>query len=520
MSLVFTSDLIGAMMIQEAAESHVLHGIFVLIYLVALVGVGAMKARKIKTQEDFALAGRGLSTFVLVGTLLATWIGTGSIFGNAEKTSNIGVPALLLPLGGVLGVLFISFLAGRIRQFGQFTIQDILEARYGIAARVLATVTLLSAYVIIVSYQYRAGQSVLTEIFGYETVGDSGQPALDAEGNTIPIIGRSAGIFIVAAFIIVYTALAGMFSVAYTDVVNGLLMTIGILCAIPILLTEVGGYQAAVDSLPEGMRAVTDHWTFLGLLSATVPSMLLLLGDANMYQRFFSARSVGAARKSAITLLGGVLLLECAIIFVALLGRALIAQGKLEAPEITGHIVVSIAFNVLPPFLGAMLVATIVAIVVSTADSYLLAPSTSVVRDLYQRFVNPNAGDKQLVFIGRAIVVFLGVVAIGLAFTSDEFFNVAIFAYTLYGASLTPAMLAAFFWKRANSCGAVASIISGGVVATVWQFNYFGIAGAVQEQMGDSSIGAVIAAFPISVLALVIGSLVTSPPSEAKSHAI
>ena len=94
------------------------HGAFALLYLIVLLGVGALKARKIKSQEDFSLAGRGLSVFVLSGTLLATWIGTGSIFGNAEKTYEIGAAAFLLPIAGGAGILALYGLAARLRRFG------------------------------------------------------------------------------------------------------------------------------------------------------------------------------------------------------------------------------------------------------------------------------------------------------------------------------------------------------------------------------------------------------------------
>ena len=113
-----------------------LYGIFLIVYLLALVFVGALKARKIKTQADFSLAGRGLPTFVLVGTLLATWIGTGSIFGNAEETYRVGLAGFLLPVAGGLAIIALYFLAARIRGFGQFTVQDILEARFGVGARI------------------------------------------------------------------------------------------------------------------------------------------------------------------------------------------------------------------------------------------------------------------------------------------------------------------------------------------------------------------------------------------------
>jgi Na+/proline symporter len=94
-----------------------IHAVLVLVYLLALLGVGVRKARRVRTQVDFSLAGRQLSTFVLFGTLLATWIGTGSIFGNSEKTVEVGIAAWFLPLGGVLGILVLAPLAPRVRRF-------------------------------------------------------------------------------------------------------------------------------------------------------------------------------------------------------------------------------------------------------------------------------------------------------------------------------------------------------------------------------------------------------------------
>ncbi len=492
---------------------HPLHAALLAIYLIGLVAIGALKAGKIKSQEDFSLAGRGLPGYVLVGTLLATWIGTGSIFGNAEKGFELGVPALLLPIGSIGGMLLLIGLAGRIRRFGQFTIQDILEARFGPAARILATVALVGAYLVIVSYQYRAGASALTSIFG-----------MDPAWATCAI----------AAFVIAYTAMAGMFSVAYTDVANGVMMAVGIFLAIGLLWGEVGGYAGAVASLPEGSRELGDHWSWPLLLGATLPGFLLMVGDANMYQRFFSAKDVGAAKRAAVGMLFGVIVLEIAIILLAVLATALVQQGKMTAPETPGYIIIHAAFEGLPQFagtlgtvVGAMLVATVMAVVVSTADSFLLSPSTSLVRDVYQRFINPDVGGLEAVRMGRILVVVLGLVALALAFTSNEFFSVAIFAYTIYGCAITPSLFAAFFWKRATSQGAVTSIIVGVSVALLMKA---GVGTAtLASAFGDGAMGElwaqivgepVLIAFPLSILSLVGVSLMTPRPDAATANVI
>lgn len=470
-------------------SEHAVYAGFVALYLGALIGVGALKARKIKNQADFSLAGRGLGSFVLVGTLLATWIGTGSIFGNSEETLNVGLAALLLPLAGAVGIIALYVLAPRVRRLGQFTIQDILEQRFGPAARVMGTITLVCAYVIIVSYQYRAGASIFDYLF--------------------PGLGDDWAILIVAAFVILYTALAGMFSVAYTDVANGILMILGIGLALPLLYSQAGGVSGVFESLEPAERSIFGHYTGQELIGVLLPPFLLLLGDANMYQRFFAARDPAAARRSAIWMLVGVLVLEYAIIATALAGKALVAQGKISAPEEAGKIVVLLGFEALPTFLGAMLIATVLAIIVSTADSYLLSPATSLVRDVYQRFMAPAASDRRMVSAGRWTVVFLGLIALGLAYTSQGFFRLALFAYTIYGAGITPPLMAAFFWKRATPAGAVSAMLGGVTTAMAWQ------AADLNSAFG-LELDPVIPAAALNILLLVVVSLCTSPKATAE----
>jgi SSS family solute:Na+ symporter len=487
--------------------------IVVSLYLLALIGLGAWKAGKVKTQEDFSLAGRGLGTLVLVGTLLATWIGTGSIFGNAQKTYQIGMGAFILPIAGTLGILLLSFLAFRIRSFEGFTIQDILEKRFGVGARVLGVITLALAYVIIVSYQYRAGAAVVERL----------APGL--EGTVWPKL-------IVAFFVIAYTALAGMISVAYTDVANGVLIIIGIAIALPMVIADAGGWEAGIASLPQDLQEPGSSYSALSLINWLLPAFLLILGDANMYQRFFSAKSPKSARRSATILVLGILVVEAAIIALALFGRVLVEQGHINAPDNVAHIIVAISFEALPPFLGAMLMAVIIAIVVSTADSYLLAPATSLVRDVYQRFVAPDAPAKRVVLLGRVIVVLLGLVALWMAFQSELFFEISLFAYTVYGATITPVMLAAFFWPRATKKGGFFGMLAGISVALVWQglafrwgettdptvFEQWAFGGLPGP--GDSSlltsIDAVLPALLASTIVLILVSLLDKAPEPSE----
>lgn len=453
----------------------------IVAYMVFLVGVGALRSRQVESQEDFSVAGRQLSTFVLFGTMLATWIGTGSIFGNAGKTYEVGIAAFILPLGGLIGIVCLSFLAARARRLRAITVQDILETRYNKWARVLGVITLVLTAVTIVSYQYRAAAAVIN--------------------LALPQLDFKTAVIIVAVFIIIYTALAGMFSVAYTDLVMGITMIIGIFLTLPYIYFKAGGYSGIAQTLPPSHLQLFGPFNWVQTIGLILPAGLLILGDANMYQRFFSARTEGMARRATIWLLIGVAYMELMIIVTAWAASAVEWQGgQLKQP---GRIIAYVARDHLPVWLGALVLTTIMAIIVSTAISYLLVPATALVRDIYQRFINPQASERKLVWLLRSIVGALGVVAFVISTYSEKFLEVALRAYTIYGTGVTPSLVAALIWKRATTAGAITSIITGVATTLIWEFGGLG---------ASTGVDPVIPAIALSVLSLVVVSLLTPPP--------
>src|SRR6266700_701745 len=201
------------------------------VIVVVLLAVALFRTSRVKTKADYLVAGRSLPAIVLVLTLLTSWIGAGSLFAGAENAYKNGFAALWLPAGGWLGLLLIYFIAPRARRFAQFTLPDLLEARYNQTARVLGTIAILFAYVGITSYQFKGGGNVLHLIFP-----DAITPEL--------------GTFLIAAFVIFTTALAGMSSVAYMDVAIGSLVTVICIIAAPYLLAQAGGWSGLHAALP------------------------------------------------------------------------------------------------------------------------------------------------------------------------------------------------------------------------------------------------------------------------------
>src|SRR6201997_5863164 len=142
-----------------------LYAIVLGLIVLALLGVSLARLGKVKTKADFLVAGRSLPAFVLVFTLLSSWIGSGSLLGGAENAYKHGFVALWQGGGGWAGLLLIYFIAPRARRFAQFTIPDLLEARYNQTARMLGVIAVLFAYVGITSYQFKGGGDVLHLIF-------------------------------------------------------------------------------------------------------------------------------------------------------------------------------------------------------------------------------------------------------------------------------------------------------------------------------------------------------------------
>jgi SSS family transporter len=474
-----------------------LYLVVIFVYLFLLIGVGVYKAKKVKTQADFAVAGRALTPWILVGTMLATWIGTGSILGNAGKTYETGLAAWILPLGGVLGIVLLTQIAAKVRDYEKFTVPEIIGVRYGPVARLFSVIALVLAYLVIVSYQYNAGGAVIVTIF------------TDSTGNAL--ITEETATILAAVFIILYTVLAGLFSVAYTDVGNGVIMLVSLVIAFPIFWSKAGGWEgmtAAFQAMgrPEHMR----YWgvySTVDIVNYCLPPFLLVLGDANMYQRFSASRDARGARLATIILVFAVLFIEMIII-----GSAWVSSSMIPDAENGRHVLIYAAHRLLPPFLGAVMLTTIVGIIISTADSYLLVPATTLIRDVYLNYIRPDANEKKIVLMSRLAVLGLGglayIVSRGFA-ESAGFFERALYAYTIYGAAITPSLVAAFFWKRATSQGAIASILSGTLVTLLWK--EAGFVKALVPPAIYNHVDEVLPAITVSIICLVLVSLVTKP---------
>jgi len=477
----------------------------VLGYPLILVAVSVVRSRQVKSAEDFMVAGRSVPVPLLVGTLVCTWIGSGSLFGGAGLAYDVGIAELWFSFGAWVGLFVAYRIAARVRSIAEYTVPDILERRYNAAARILGTVAIILAYVTIAAYQFRGGGWIISIV---------------TDGSISP----EMGMYITAAVIVLFTALAGMMSIVSVDIFNGIIITLGVLFALPYMVFELGGPGAVISALPDGHTSVMGGHNVLWVIGVAAPTFLLLLGESGMYQKIFSAKDASSARKAVAGMIIGVIVIETALALLAITGRAAFpelanatsALGRAASETIILHI----AANGLPLLGGAVLLAAAIAIVLSTGNTFLLVPSTNVSRDIYGRFVDREASEERLILVQRVAVFAFGGLALALMTQFDTILSMALYAYSLVGASLTPALLAAFLWKRVTAAGGVACL-AGGLTSIVGlkvldRFMDFEmtIGGTVFDFASSDYI--VIPGVIISMGSMIVVSLLTKPSPESQ----
>lgn len=549
----------------------------ILGYLLVLAAFNFIRARQIKSQEDFMVAGRQLSLTVMVFTLICTWIGSGTFIAGAEYAARAGWSSLWQPAGAWVGIAVIYFLAAKIRTFGQYTVGDILEVRYGKFARLFGALALIVSFTTIVSYQFRAGGYILN---------------VATDGAISVPLGQT----LAALFVIVFTALGGMVAVAHTDLPNGIIIVLACCAAVPLAILGAGAGGAAA-ALPAQHFAVfaADFGKYPALKAGSyfLATLLLLMGVQSMYQKFYSAKSPGEARRAVGLWILGTILVETVVIVIAVHASAAhwvdlkafqvggqikeeVLSGKLEPgqalarstelardlaasaqvkPEQLGRLelrlhsvlagdqtkesIAALKVGIDPTSIvlqaardigrrggivglavGLLLLGAACSVVISTGMNYLLSPSTNIMRDIYQRFLKPEADQKTMVALQKVIICLLGLAAflmiwvptvLGLRISVLKY---AYFAYTVYGVGITPALLAALTWKRATRAGGVASIVLGSLTVVLFDLVIPNLFPAVIQGEDPWGIPSIYPAALVSIGALILVSLFTTPPTE------
>ena len=328
-----------------------------------------------------------------------------------------------------------------------------------------------------------------------------------------------------AAVIVIYTVMGGFLAASFTDLIQSIIMTVALVVVLGFGVTQAGGVEAVLDNA----RSLTDYLSLIrihdpatggsepyGLL--TICSLLAwglgYFGMPHILVRFMAIEEEKKLKLSRRVATSWVVISMAAAIIIGLVGNAMTSAGVLENLADSETIIVRIAslisqFGPLPALLAGVILAGILATTMSTADSQLLAASSSVSQDLGNDFLKRDCSGKRGMIVARAVMVGISLIAAFLARDPDSsVFRVVSFAWAGFGAAFGPVMLMALFWKRSNKWGALAGMVVGGVMVFVWKF-------LIAPLGGVWAIYELLPAFLCSLVAIVVVSLLTPAPEQS-----
>ncbi|MEO1996202.1 MAG: sodium:solute symporter family protein [Planctomycetaceae bacterium] len=444
-------------------------------YLVILLWIGIRSARRVRSSGDYTLAGQDVPWVVVLATTAATMLGGGASVGMVSKVGQIGIAAAVVTCAWHLQLIFTGlFVAPRLRGLNLITVGDYIHLKFGPLARELAVVNCMIFLVGALAAQMAA--------IGLVT-------------NTILGVPYSTALFIGAAVTIFYSTIGGIRAVVSTDVIQFVILVVGFGVASAVLMSQQGGFAAMEAAAAEGQFHLTSHMTSMELISLFVA---FLLGEAFVppyVVRCLIARDQSHAKWGVAG--GGLFLLLFLPIATVILGTAaqtnpqvqtaietekqalltaaaeagqtLTEQDALnQASQVTFPTLVRVTFH---PLFAGIMIAAIIAAVMSSADSCLSSLATVLMEDVFRRHVNPAASDRQLLQVAQASTLILGIAGAVCAWFFSNVADILVFVYDFWAPTMVlPFMIALFWYRESRIYAVVASMFTGAAAVVIWRF--------------------------------------------------
>ncbi len=450
----------------------------IIAYFVFILVVGLISYRKVKNEADYSLAARSLGYPFIIGAIVATAIGAGATMGTAGLSYNVGIAALWSVIAYAVGLIGFSFIAFIIRRIKYWTIPEVLKARYGNATRVISAIFLLLGLIALFGVQVAALGTIFT-----------------ATGNFYGI-NYEIAVLIAGAVMIAYTFAGGMFALAYTEIVQAILLLLILGIALPIFLFNGIQISDVVAKVPPKMLDFMG-----GVPPATIIAWFLTMApismiDVSLWQRASSSKSEKVARRSILVSTLLYFGYSVAIVLIGILGFYL--YPNLVKDYGTADVVMPILImKHLPTVMIGLSIAAILAVVMSTAASVLMVAGMTISRDI-ARFFKPSMSEKNGLITARVAVVLIGVFGVTFALLMRGIFDMMLLSFALFIAIGFVPTMAALFWNKATNAGAIASMIGGALtVVPLYAFN---------KPLG---IEPIFAALVVSTVLMVVVSLTT-----------
>ena len=429
-----------------------------LVYLALLAGVAVWSRTESRTVSGYFIAGKKLPPWVVAFSTNATGESGWLLLGLTGMGYAVGAQALWVVAGEVVGVaLAWTVMSRRLKRLSDetdsITVPDVLAARFGDSRHVLRRLSVLIILTMVGAYV--AAQMVATgKAF-------DGFTSLD----------YPTGVWVGAGVIILYTLVGGYKAVAWTDLVQGVLMLLGLLLLPTVAIMAAGGWGELTAALHGQDPGLLSPWGPEGRsLSALVGIFSFLavglpfLGVPQLMVRFMSARSEQSLVPAMVISVTVILLFDLGAVLTGMAGRAL--YPGLDDPE---GILPLLSTSLLPPVLGGVMMVVVLAAIMSTVDSLLILASSAVVRDYWQQIRGTRLADPALASRGKIVTLLIGLIGIAFALSQTPLiFWFVLFAWSGLGAAFGPVLLCALWYPATNLRGAIAGMLGGFLTTVAW----------------------------------------------------
>ncbi len=415
--------------------------LIIIAYFLAIIGIGVWSRRRAGSEEGFFVAHRRGTLLLVTGSLLATALGGSSTVGMAGLGFTQGLTGAWWLLAGSVGLAILGlFFAKKVRRAALYTLPELAGKQYDNRVSLATSILIVVAWIGVV-----AGQIV-------------------AAGKVLSILGVGSLSFWMITFSVVfitYAVLGGQFSVIRTDVFQSAILFAGIFVALALVLMGVGGLSGLEASLPPTYFAfpLSPEFDWKMLLSFLILVGATYVVGPDMYTRLFCAKDERTAQRSA--LLSAFIFVPVAFAIV-LIGMSANILYPGISPEQAFPQVIDGIFS---PALSGLVLAALVAALMSSADTCLLSQGVILIQDVVRRF-HPSLSEARTVLLTRLSLIILGLAALGLALVLKGVISSLLFAYTIFTCGLVVPVIAGFYKEKlkVTSEGALAALIGGGVI--------------------------------------------------------
>ena len=486
--------------------------IAIVLYLALMVGIGAWYSKKNKNTDDFYLGGRKLGPLVtamsaeasdMSSYLLMGLPGLAVVYGIAEASWT----AIGLAVGTYVNWLLV---AKRIRLYSHkinaVTIPEFFAKRFHDNAKVLSLIAALIIIIFFVPYTasgFSACGKLFSSLFG---------------------VDYQIAMIISAVVIVLYTTLGGFSAASTTDLIQSIVMTVALFVVVGFGVSQAGGVHAVLENasqLPayfsltstgDGAGGTTPYGGLT--IVSTLAWGLGYFGMPHILLRFMAIEDSKKLKTSRRIASVWVVISMAVAIFIGTVGVGMVGAGVLDGGFDGERVIIEISkllstYGIFPALVAGVILSGILAATMSTADSQLLAASSSASQDIFISFFKVKLSQKKAMLIARASVVLISVIGVIIALDENSsIFRVVSFAWAGFGAAFGPLVLFSLFWKRTNKAGAVAGMVTGGAMVFIWKY-------IIAKLSPVLNIYELLPAFILSSLAIVAVSLLTKAPDKS-----